>query len=53
MESLMKKEKKLTSKQRRAIERANKRKKIGSNFYEITNVKNRNRNRKIPKIKKK
>ncbi|KAI4490714.1 hypothetical protein M0804_003658 [Polistes exclamans] len=43
---------KLTSKQRRAIERANKRKKIGSNFYEITNVKNRNRDRKVPKIKK-
>lgn len=33
--------KKLTSKQRRAIERAQKRKKIGSNFYEVTNVKNR------------
>lgn len=46
-------EKKLTSKQRRAIERANKRKKVGSNFYEVTNVKNRNRNRKFPKIKKK
>ncbi|KAI4504612.1 hypothetical protein M0802_000162 [Mischocyttarus mexicanus] len=43
---------KLTSKQRRAIERANKRKKIGSNFYEVTNVKNRNRDRKVPKIKK-
>ncbi|KAK2582859.1 hypothetical protein KPH14_008938 [Odynerus spinipes] len=43
----------LTSKQRRAIERANKRKKVGSNFYEVTNVKNRNRNRKVPKIKKK
>lgn len=43
---------KLTSKQRRAIERANKRKKIGSNFYEITNVKNRNRDRKVPKMKK-
>lgn len=43
----------LTSKQRRAIERANKRKKVGSNFYEVTNVKNRNRNRKIPKIKRK
>ncbi|XP_072762494.1 uncharacterized protein Ns2 [Anoplolepis gracilipes] len=42
----------LTSKQRRAKERANKRKKIGSNFYEVTNVKNRNRNRKVPKIKK-
>lgn len=41
---------KLTSKQRRAIERAGKRKKIGSNFYEITNVKNRNRKRRIPKI---
>lgn len=46
-------DKKLTSKQRRAIERANKRKKIGSNFYEVTNVKNRNRNRKVPKIKRK
>lgn len=52
-ESLVEKEKKLTSKQRRAIERANKRKKIGSNFYEVSNVKNRNRNRKIPKIKRK
>ncbi|XP_017777763.1 PREDICTED: nucleolar GTP-binding protein 2 [Nicrophorus vespilloides] len=38
--------KKLTSKQRRALERATKRKKIGSNFYEVTNVKNRNRNKK-------
>ncbi|KAF2899136.1 hypothetical protein ILUMI_07045 [Ignelater luminosus] len=37
---------KLTSKQRRAIERSLKRKKIGSNFYEVTNVKNRNRNKK-------
>ncbi|CAL7948193.1 unnamed protein product [Xylocopa violacea] len=53
MESLIEKGKKLTSKQRRAIERAGKRKKIGSNFYEVTNVKNRNRNRKIPKIKRK
>lgn len=34
---------KLNSKERRAIERNNKRKKIGSNFYEVTNVKNRNR----------
>ncbi|XP_043267249.1 nucleolar GTP-binding protein 2 [Venturia canescens] len=42
----------LTSKERRRIERANKRKKIGSNFYEVSNVKNRNRNRKIPKIKR-
>jgi len=43
----------LTSKQRRGIERASKRKKIGSNFYEVTNVKNRNKNRKIPKVKRK
>lgn len=42
----------LTSKQRRAQERAAKRTKIGSDFYEVTNVKNRNRNRKIPKVKK-
>lgn len=35
----------LTSKQRRAIERAQKRTKTGSNFYEVSNVKNRNRNR--------
>jgi len=48
-----KSEVKLKSKQRRAIERANKRKKIGSNFYEVANVKNRNRNRKIPKVKRK
>uniref|UniRef100_A0A6V7LAN1 Nucleolar GTP-binding protein 2 n=1 Tax=Bracon brevicornis TaxID=1563983 RepID=A0A6V7LAN1_9HYME len=44
--------KKLTSKQRRKIERANKPKKIGSNFYEVSNVKNRNRNRKVPKVKR-
>lgn len=37
---------KLSSKQRRALERKQKRKKIGSNFYEVTNVKNRNRNKK-------
>lgn len=41
---------KLTSKQRRAMERKMKRKKVGSNFYEVTNVKNRNRNRKKPKM---
>ncbi|XP_043257189.1 nucleolar GTP-binding protein 2 [Colletes gigas] len=52
-EHSMKTRKNLTSKQRRAIERANKRKKIGSNFYEVSNVKNRNRHRKVPKIKKK
>jgi len=44
---------KLTSKQRRAIDRASKRKKIGSNFYEVTNVKNRNKNRRVPKVKRK
>lgn len=38
--------KKLTSRQRRAIERAQKRKKIGSNFYEIANVKNRSHRKK-------
>lgn len=36
-----KRTKKLTSRQRRAIERAQRRKKVGSNFYEVTNVKNR------------
>jgi nuclear GTP-binding protein len=40
---------KLTSKQKRKKERENKRKKVGSNFYEVTNVKNRNRDRKVPK----
>lgn len=53
MGSPIEKENKLTSKQRRAIERASKRKKVGSNFYEVTNVKNRNRNRRIPKVKRK
>lgn len=38
-------------KERRRIERAQKRKKIGSNFYEVTNVKNRNRERKCGKFK--
>ncbi|XP_053683057.1 nucleolar GTP-binding protein 2 [Sabethes cyaneus] len=40
------KQPKLTAKQRRAAERASKRRKIGSNFYETHNVKNRNRNKK-------
>lgn len=39
---------KLTSKQRRAIERSQRRKKTGCNFYQVTNVKNRNRRRKKP-----
>ncbi|XP_045102537.1 nucleolar GTP-binding protein 2-like isoform X2 [Portunus trituberculatus] len=37
-----------TAKQRRRQEREQKRKKVGSNFYEVTNVKNRNRDRKVP-----
>lgn len=36
---------KQTAKQRRAIDRSQKRKKVGSNFYETANVKNRNRNK--------
>lgn len=40
---------KTTAKQKRANERANKRKKIGSNFYEVSNVKNRNRMKKKKK----
>ncbi|XP_017477319.1 PREDICTED: nucleolar GTP-binding protein 2 [Rhagoletis zephyria] len=38
--------KRLTAKEKRAAERSQKRKKVGSNFYEVTNVKNRNRNKK-------
>lgn len=38
--------KKLTAKEKRALERQQKRKKVGSNFYEVANVKNRNRNKK-------
>ncbi|XP_029307210.1 LOW QUALITY PROTEIN: nucleolar GTP-binding protein 2 [Cottoperca gobio] len=39
---------KLTSKQRRAIDRAQKTKKVGVRYYETHNVKNKNKNRKIP-----
>lgn len=39
-------QKKTTAKERRAVDRAQKRKKIGSNFYETSNVKNRNRDKK-------
>lgn len=39
-------EKKMTAKQRRAAERANKPKKVGVNFYDVVNVKNKNRNKK-------
>jgi len=38
-------EEKLTSKQRRRVDRDQKRKKIGSDFYEVTDVKNRNRSK--------
>lgn len=38
--------KKITAKKRRALERAQKRTKTGSNFYEVSNVKNRNRAKK-------
>lgn len=47
-----KKKKIMTSKQRRAKEGLGKRKKIGSNFYEVANVKNRNKSRKIVKATK-
>lgn len=50
---VIKKMSNLTSKEKRSMLRRMKRKKIGSDFYEVTNVKNRNRERKIPKIKKK
>lgn len=39
--------KKLTARRRRAIERAERRSKTGSNFYEVSNVKNKNRSKKI------
>ncbi|XP_032373332.1 nucleolar GTP-binding protein 2 isoform X1 [Etheostoma spectabile] len=38
----------LTSKQRRAMDRAKKVKKIGVRYYETHNVKNKNKNRKVP-----
>ncbi|XP_043974001.1 nucleolar GTP-binding protein 2 [Gambusia affinis] len=38
----------LTSKQRRALDRAKKGKKVGVRYYETHNVKNKNKNRKIP-----
>lgn len=40
---------KLTAKQKRASVRSQKRKKIGSNFYEVSNVKNKNRAKKDKK----
>ncbi|XP_023271019.1 nucleolar GTP-binding protein 2 [Seriola lalandi dorsalis] len=38
----------LTSKQRRAMDRANRTKKVGVRYYETHNVKNKNKNRKAP-----
>ncbi|KAM3850390.1 nucleolar GTP-binding protein 2-like [Diretmus argenteus] len=38
----------LTSKQRRAMERAKRVKKVGARYYETHNVKNKNKNRKAP-----
>jgi len=43
----------LTSKEKRSLLRKMKRKKTGSDFYDTTNVKNRNRERKVPKVQKK
>ena len=40
---------KLTSKQKRAIDRKEKPKKVGSNFYDVVNVKNRTNSRKFNK----
>uniref|UniRef100_A0A3P8YNS4 Nucleolar GTP-binding protein 2 n=1 Tax=Esox lucius TaxID=8010 RepID=A0A3P8YNS4_ESOLU len=40
----------LTLLQRRAMERAQKVKKVGARFYETHNVKNKNKNRKIPTV---
>lgn len=44
--------KKITAKMRRALERGMKRKKVGSNFYETANVKNRNRRSKNVDVSK-
>lgn len=38
----------LTSKQRRAMDRAQKTKKVGVRYYETHNVKNKNKNKKVP-----
>ncbi|KAM3873048.1 LOW QUALITY PROTEIN: nucleolar GTP-binding protein 2 [Diretmus argenteus] len=40
----------LTSKQRRAMERAKRVKKVGARYYETHNVKNKNKNRKAPAL---
>ncbi|XP_056331321.1 nucleolar GTP-binding protein 2 [Danio aesculapii] len=44
---------KLTSKEKRRIERSQKVKKVGVRYYETHNVKNKNKNRKIPSDNKK
>jgi len=43
----------MTSKERRRVMRQMKPKKVGSDFYNVNNVKNRNRNRVVPKTKRK
>ncbi|KAM9405877.1 nucleolar GTP-binding protein 2-like isoform 1-T1 [Salvelinus alpinus] len=40
----------LTSKQRRAADRAQKVKKVGTRYYETHNIKNKNKNRKMPTV---
>lgn len=47
VDSTPKKEKKVTAKQRRAMERQQKVKKIGSNFYDVVNVKNKTNSKKF------
>lgn len=49
---LKKNVKRLTAKERRSFDRKDKRKKIGSNFYEVSNVKNRNIRKNLTKVKK-
>lgn len=47
-ESTQSQSQRLTSKQRRSMDRATKVKKVGARYYETHNVKNKNKNRKIP-----
>ncbi|XP_029593136.1 nucleolar GTP-binding protein 2 [Salmo trutta] len=47
-EELTRPHRSLTSKQRRAADRAQKVKKVGTRYYETHNVKNKNKNRKMP-----
>ncbi|XP_055760374.1 nucleolar GTP-binding protein 2-like [Salvelinus fontinalis] len=47
-EELTRPNRSLTSKQRRAADRAQKVKKVGTRYYETHNIKNKNKNRKMP-----